>query len=191
MVEDFIAPLIADSISHGSTSHNIANTQISIRHARQEDLLEILQIERLSCPSPWTFDIFNHFLETPGFLVATTPSENSSVGDILPISNTHPSPIGFIIADVILEDNLPLGHIKDLAVSPHWRKKGVGTFLLSRILHDFRLREIKKVKLEVREGNTTAISLYKKFGFSFHHSSPGYYADGENALVLVSDLLSN
>ena len=128
MVEDFIAPLIADSISHGSTSHNIANTQISIRHARQEDLLEILQIERLSCPSPWTFDIFNHFLGTPGFLVATTPSENSSVGDILPISNTHPSPIGFIIADVILEDNLPLGHISPLAQKRSWNFSTIPNF---------------------------------------------------------------
>ena len=33
-----------------------------------------------------------------------------------------------------------------------------------------------------------AISLYNRFGFSFHHSLSGYYADGEDALVLVLDL---
>ena len=46
----------------------------------------------------------------------------------------------------------------------------------------------KKVKLEVRKGNKIAISLYNRFGFSFHHSLSGYYADGEDALVLVLDL---
>lgn len=161
---------------------------ISVRHARQEDLLDILQIERLSCPSPWTFNIFNYFLGIPGFLVATTPSANSPIGDTLPLSNTHPAIVGFIIADVVLEDEIPLGHIKDIAVSTPWRRNGIGTLLISHILHDLRLRELKKVKLEVRKGNKTAISLYNRFGFSFHHALSDYYDDGEDALVLMLDL---
>ena len=184
MVENFIESSNLDLIPLTDVNDN----QILIRHARQEDLLHILQIERLSCPSPWTFDIFNYFLATPGFLVATVPTENSLIDDILPLSNTYPSPIGFIIADVILEDESPLGHIKDLAVSPPWRGNGIATQLISRILDDFKSQEIKKVKLEVRKGNKIAISLYNRFGFSFHHSLSGYYADGEDALVLVLDL---
>ena len=186
MVENFIESSNVDLIPLADVTDN----RISIRHARQEDLLDILQIERLSCPSPWTFDIFNYFLATPGFLVATAPTANSLIDDILPLSNTYPSPIGFIIADVILEDESPLGHIKDLAVSPPWRGNGIATQLISRILDDFKSQEIKKVKLEVRKGNKTAISLYNRIGFSFHHSLSGYYADGEDALVLVLDLLA-
>ena len=161
---------------------------ISVRHARQEDLLDILQIERLSCPSPWTFSIFNYFLGTPGFLVATIPSADSLIGDILPLSNAHPAIVGFIIADVVLEDEVPLGHIKDIAVSLPWRGNGIGTRLISHILHDFSLKKIKKVKLEVRKGNKTATSIYNRFGFSFHHIISNYYADGEDALVLILEL---
>jgi ribosomal-protein-alanine N-acetyltransferase len=47
---------------------------------------------------------------------------------------------------------------------------------------------VARVKLEVRESNDRARSLYRRFGFERHHTVPRYYDDGEDALVLVADL---
>jgi ribosomal-protein-alanine N-acetyltransferase len=38
--------------------------------------------------------------------------------------------------------------------------------------------------LEVRAGNAAAIALYERFGFTTVGRRPGYYADGEDALVM-------
>ncbi|HET7323043.1 MAG TPA: ribosomal-protein-alanine N-acetyltransferase RimI, partial [Halococcus sp.] len=36
-----------------------------------------------------------------------------------------------------------------------------------------------------RESNDPARALYRRFGFIYRNTSPNYYADGEDALVLV------
>ena len=46
----------------------------------------------------------------------------------------------------------------------------------------------RSVKLEVRESNEPARGLYEKFGFEYLRTLPKYYADGEDAYVLVASL---
>jgi ribosomal-protein-alanine N-acetyltransferase len=43
------------------------------------------------------------------------------------------------------------------------------------------------VKLEVRESNDTARRLYRGFGFEHYGTVPRYYANGEDALVMVRE----
>ncbi len=157
----------------------------SICKARREDLLDILEIERVSCPSPWNFEILNYFIDNSTFLVATTPAIKSSTSNILPISKNVPAIIGFIIADIVSENGTQICHIKDLAVSPSWRKNGIGTKLLCSIFEHFSFKELSYAKLEVRKNNADAISIYTKFGFSLHHEISNYYSDGEDAIVLT------
>lgn len=46
-------------------------------------------------------------------------------------------------------------------------------------------KDIKFISLHVRKSNTSAINLYtKKLGFVLHSTEIGYYADGEDGLVL-------
>ena len=157
----------------------------SICKARREDLLDILGIERISCPSPWDFEILNYFIDNSTFLIATTLSIKSPASDMLPLSKNVPAIIGFIIADIVSEGGTQICHIKDLAVSPSWRKNGIGTKLIYSIFEHFSFKEISSAKLEVRKNNTDAISIYTKLGFSLHHEISNYYPDGENALVLT------
>ena len=61
--------------------------------------------------------------------------------------------------------------------------KGYGGLLLEKIMEMFQ--KYSCAYLEVRETNTIAQKLYKKYGFSILYRRKGYYSDGEDALVMV------
>ena len=144
---------------------------VTLRGARQADILSVYRIERTSFPQPWPFSAFESFLGEPGFLVAVDGRERD--------------PVGYIIADSVPNHGQAIGHIKDLAVAPDRRGEGIATQLLSRVLSALACEGVGWVKLEVREGNEAAIALYREFGFELRRQIPRYYADGETALVMV------
>ena len=55
--------------------------------------------------------------------------------------------------------------IKDLAVDQTWRRRGLGTALLTRALSAFQSRGADYVDLKTDLDNKTAQSLYKRLGF--------------------------
>lgn len=59
----------------------------------------------------------------------------------------------------------PLINIHDFIVSPHFRKIGVGLFLLKAIEDFARDNGYCRINLEVRHDNFKAQNLYKKAGF--------------------------
>ena len=151
-------------------------TDVAVRAAVRADLLEVFRIEKRSFPQPWPYAAFEGFLGAPGFLVAEPLSPS---GD--------PSVVGYIVADSVPNHGVSIGHIKDLAVSPDHRGAGIGRLLLSRGLAVLAARNATRVKLEVRESNDAALSLYREFGFEIHHVIPKYYDDGEDAYLMVRD----
>jgi len=74
-------------------------------------------------------------------------------------------------------------HIGNVAVSRKWHHQGIGSFIVNRLIENFK--ETGIIYLEVRENNWPAIKLYQKFGFDTLYIRKGYYPDGENALVMV------
>lgn len=143
-----------------------------IRPAERADLLEILSIENASFPQPWPYDAFERFLEEPGFLVA----------------NRNGSITGYVVADVTHTFGPSLGHVKDLAVHPAHRGQGVGSALLSRALAVLGTHGANSVKLEVRQTNEGAKRLYRRFGFEPLRLVKEYYADDEDAIVMIRRL---
>jgi [ribosomal protein S18]-alanine N-acetyltransferase len=76
-------------------------------------------------------------------------------------------------------------HIILMAVHPNYRRQGLGSKMLLKLLEVARHRGIKYATLEVRVSNEAAIALYTKLGFTSVGKRPKYYADnGEDALVL-------
>jgi ribosomal-protein-alanine N-acetyltransferase len=146
-----------------------------VREATRADLLEVFRIERTSFPQPWPYGAFEGFLGSPGFLVAEQPAEGDDPGTIT----------GYIVADTVPNHGNPIGHVKDIAVHPDHRGRGIGRRLLERGLAVMEGRDAARIKLEVRDGNDAAISLYRDSGFTHHHTVPGYYDDGTDALVMV------
>ncbi len=59
----------------------------------------------------------------------------------------------------------PLINIHDFIVSPEFRKKGVGLFLLKSIENYAKENGYCRINLEVRHDNYKAQNLYKKAGF--------------------------
>ena len=141
-----------------------------IRPAERPDLLAVFRIEQDVFPQPWPFNAFEQYLGEPGFLVAET-------GAIL----------GYVIADVTPTHVRPIGHIKDLAVHESCQGQGIGSALLERGLSILE-GDVRAVKLEVRESNEAAISLYESHGFEYLRTIDGYYSNDEAAYVLVRDV---
>ena len=82
---------------------------------------------------------------------------------------------------VMLEDS----HITTIAVAPEHRGHRYGEIMLVRLLDEAIARGASWMTLEVRESNTVAQGLYRKYGFTSVSTRRGYYSDNnENALVM-------
>lgn len=143
---------------------------LQVRRAERRDLPAVHRIEQSVFPQPWPAGAFEQYIGRPGFLVA----DDGGV-------------VGYTVADVVESHGRPLGHVKDLAVRTDRRREGIASGLLARAL-DIMSGHADTTKLEVRAGNTGAIDLYHSHGFTFRRRLSGYYADGEDALVLVRSL---
>ncbi|ELY92511.1 ribosomal-protein-alanine acetyltransferase [Natrialba hulunbeirensis JCM 10989] len=146
--------------------------ELAIRPAEQADLLAVVRIENESFPQPWPYDAFDRFLGEPGFLVA----------------DIHGQIAGYVVADVSASFGRQLGHIKDVAVHPDRRGMGVGSALLSRSIAVLAAHGADSIKLEVRRSNDGAKRLYRQFGFEPIRHVPGYYGNGEDAIIMVRQL---
>lgn len=76
-----------------------------------------------------------------------------------------------------------------LAVAPDMRHRGVGRGLLEAALAGAAAQGAVSLFLEVARSNVAARTLYAAAGFAEAGLRRGYYPDGEDALVLRSDLL--
>ena len=164
----FRSRVYRESVNQGGTDP----AGYTIRPAERADLLAVVRIERASFPQPWPYDAFLGFLGEPGFLVAVDDE-----GAI----------VGYIVADVAATHGDDVGHVKDVAVHPDHRGEGLGSTLLTRALATLASTGVDSVTLEVRASNEEARRLYRRFGFTPLRRVEDYYADDEDALVLLRE----
>lgn len=81
-----------------------------------------------------------------------------------------------------------VGHVISVGVAPEWRRRGVGTLLMEEMERGFAKRGATIVRLEVRTDNVIAQQLYLKLGYTITQQIPQYYANGDEALVMVKSL---
>ena len=80
------------------------------------------------------------------------------------------------------------GHITNVAVSPDYRRKNIGSLLIYHMLKATIQAGFVSHTLEVRAGNAPAQALYRKFGFEESGVRKGYYQDnGEDAIIMWRD----
>ena len=156
---------------------------VTIRGAEQSDLGSIVDIERDAFDQPWPYSAFERFLDEPGFLVAveSRPSRRR-VGD------AADAVVGYVVGDVTPNFGRDIGHVKDLAVADAARRRGIGRSLLVQSLVALAVAGAEVVKLEVRESNAPARTLYRDVGFDTARRVSRYSQDGEDALVMVLDV---
>lgn len=76
-------------------------------------------------------------------------------------------------------------HVLAVAVHEAMRGRSYGRRLLDHAFESLKQRGARKVFLEVRHDNTSAIGLYRRLGFSILNRRKGYYSDGSDALEMI------
>jgi ribosomal-protein-alanine N-acetyltransferase len=158
-----------------TTPPEAADTEPTVRQVERADLLDVYRLEQSVFPQPWPFEAFERFVDEPGFMVAELPTADG------------PALAGYVVADLTPNFGRDIGHIKDLAVREECRGRGIGRLLLRHALASLEARGAAVTRLEVRANNDPAIALYREHGFEHRRTVPRYYADGENALVMVRE----
>lgn len=74
--------------------------------------------------------------------------------------------------------------INSVIVKKEYRKKGVGTKLLEKVINYATENKCVNIYLDVDEGNTAALNLYSKFGFEFMYKRKKYYPNFHDAVVM-------
>jgi ribosomal-protein-alanine N-acetyltransferase len=80
------------------------------------------------------------------------------------------------------------GHIVTIDVSLKGRRAGVGSLLLRTAEDRLKLAGARAVGLETAVDNLSALSFYKRHGYSVIRTWPRYYSNGVDALVLKKEL---
>jgi ribosomal-protein-alanine N-acetyltransferase len=145
--------------------------QITIRRAKPDDIEDVVAIEAESFPDPWNAGVFSEILayHPSTFFVA------AAAGRV----------IGFIAGGFEDTGQEVYGHICNLAVTRAWRKRGVGSMLVRRVEQQFAIEMASAVQLEVRLSNMAAKEFYLRLGYREVFQIVEYYANGEDASVMM------
>lgn len=146
--------------------------EIKIKLMDKEDLDEVLKIEQKAYGEHhWSKDSFYGELSND---LAHYYSAFDKAGKL----------VGYAGSWRVLDE----AHITTLAVNPGLKRKKIGEALLKRIIDDSYENEVKYITLEVRVSNTSAISLYEKYGFKSLGTRKGYYQNNnEDALIMWTE----
>ncbi len=95
-------------------------------------------------------------------------------------------PSGFVLSRIVIDE----AEILTIAIGPEARGRSHAGPLLSRHLDGLSRRGARKVHLEVEEGNTPALALYRRHGFAEIGRREGYYvkSDGSRVAALTMAL---
>jgi [ribosomal protein S18]-alanine N-acetyltransferase len=92
------------------------------------------------------------------------------------------------IAGFIVAHSGPIGHIITIDVVASARRSGVGSLLLQAAEDRLRATGSHAGSLETAVDNVSALSFYKRHGYSVIRTWPRYYSNGVDALVMKKEL---
>lgn len=136
---------------------------------RRRHLADILAIEQVSYPRPWTRGVFQSELEL------TRTGERYYI-----VARSGGVVIGYAGAMFVVGD----AHVTNIAVAAERQRSGVATRLLAGLAWRAIDRGCEALTLEVRVSNTGAQALYRAFGFAPAGVRQRYYENTEDAIVM-------
>jgi ribosomal-protein-alanine N-acetyltransferase len=135
------------------------------------DIKSLVAIEAVCFDIPWEEHLIERDLNEPGsavYLKASVKGEIAGYGVLGRAGDT--------------------AHLMNLAVLPEYRRRGIALQLMAafgEISADWRCG---RMCLEVRSNNSIARDFYASMGFVYSSRVKGYYADGEDAVILTARL---
>jgi ribosomal-protein-alanine N-acetyltransferase len=151
------------------------------------DIPQVLEIDRLSFPLPWSEASYRHELTAnpaAHFLVLVDPDRQHQPGAVARLFGAAATRelIGFGGFWFIVDE----AHISTIAIRPEYRRRRLGEQLLVALLARALNLGAVMATLEVRVSNAAAQQLYRKYGFGEVGRRRHYYRDnGEDALLLT------
>ena len=140
---------------------------ITIRYADIADISELIDLEVECFADTWTQSTLTTALTDEKTFVLVAEDEAGKI-------------CGYATAWVILDE----GELTRVAVFSNKRQCGIGEHLTRAILQVCRKNGARMMFLEVRASNTAAQRLYGRCGFARAGLRRGYYADGEDAVIM-------
>lgn len=132
----------------------------------QEHTAQITQIEALCFSAPWSEKSIQSELTNPLslWLVALDGQKVA----------------GYVGSQSVLGE----ADMMNLAVLSEYRRSGVATQLVDRLIESLRANGVYSLSLEVRASNEAGVALYNKLGFMKVGCRPRYYSNPkEDALI--------
>ncbi len=144
------------------------NISIRISDGRKSDIDALAELERLCFPVPWSWESIARSI---------TESNNSRFY----LAELDGKTVACVSCWLLPPYECQLGNV---AVDPEYRRRGIATLLLKKMLADCEALGIMDVTLEVRVSNTGAQALYKGLGFESEGIRKGYYQGKEDAVIM-------
>jgi ribosomal-protein-alanine N-acetyltransferase len=142
---------------------------VILRKMTLDDVEQVIAIDQMSFSLPWPISSFR-------FELTENLASRCWVADL------DGRVVGMVVAWLIVDEI----HVATIAIHPDFRKQGIGEKLLSFTLQSAKDEGALTSFLEVREGNTAAIMMYRKFGYVESGRREGYYKDnGEDAILMT------
>lgn len=151
----------------------MSKPSFKLRRMRSEDLDQVHTLEELIFPTPWSLNSYKFEIEQ------NTASqqwviERSESGEDWQVAAYA---VSWFLGDEV--------HIANLAVSPKYRRLGLGRTLLAHMLARAAADGLRSATLEVRAGNKAAQDLYTSFGFETVATRKAYYKDNQEDALLM------
>jgi len=147
---------------------------VVVRPAERRDIDQIVQIETLS---------FAHAGER--FNEAKVRYLLGSRRMFVAVAEGEGRVLGWVAGFVWRRTAEPWGRIYALAVHPDARRRRVGSRLLHHAIEELRRRGARRIFLEARAENHSAVAAYRKLGFVPCRELADYYGRGLHAHRMV------
>lgn len=146
---------------------NVQMEQLQVVQAGLGDFSELCRLEQECFSSPWPGKVLKEDLRAKWSRYFLLKNGREA--------------LGYAGLWMILDE----AHINKICISPLYRRKGYGKYLMQGVLWQAWQLGADSLTLEVRKTNAAAIALYAGFGFEVEGERKGYYEDtGEDALIM-------
>lgn len=143
---------------------------LSQRPATEDDVPELLRIERAVHAAPWTEENLRAEFAKPYAKILVMTDDETDLK------------VASYIAYWIMFEEL---HILNVAVDQLFRRLGLAKWLVMSVVREAMRKNIRKLLLDVRKSNVAALALYQGLGFVITHVRKEFYSDGEDAYQMA------
>jgi len=149
----------------------VRKRMLTFRNIINEDIERIADLEKEIFSDAWTSkSIEETSMQSQAFIIVALEEEQVA---------------GYCIVYHVLDE----GEIARIAVGQKWRRNGVGRRLLDYTCKCCREKNIKKLLLDVREGNEAARAFYEDYGFAEDGIRKNFYINPTEHAVLMSRMV--